>query len=235
MKFGVRAASLPLRSLYIRRSVPFLVFALGCAITAAAVTTVAARQQAAAAGEFRSDALAVQRVVQVQLDTIGAVTHAAAALLGASPEINFSEFRAFVSGLELRERYPGLDGIGFAPRVDNKALPSFVRSMKLDGVAGLNIRPEENRAEYFPAVMVEPADRENLAAIGFDLAAEQVQAEAMSRARDWNAPAITALLEPNAAAGRSVREFVLYQPIYRRGARIDSLDGRREALSPDID
>jgi len=230
MKFGVRAASLPLRSLYIRRSVPFLVFALGCAITAAAVTTVAARQQAAAAGEFRSDALAVQRVVQVQLDTIGAVTHAAAALLGASPEINFSEFRAFVSGLELRERYPGLDGIGFAPRVDNKALPSFVRSMKLDGVAGLNIRPEENRAEYFPAVMVEPADRENLAAIGFDLAAEQVQAEAMSRARDWNAPAITALLEPNAAAGRSVREFVLYQPIYRRGARIDSLDGRREAL-----
>jgi hypothetical protein len=73
-------------------------------------TTVAARQQAAAAGEFRSDALAVQRVVQVQLDTIGAVTHAAAALLGASPEINFSEFRAFVSGLELRERYPGLDG-----------------------------------------------------------------------------------------------------------------------------
>ena len=230
MKFGVRAASLPLRSLYIRRSVPFLVFALGCAITAAAVTTVAARQQAAAAGEFRSDALAVQRVVQVQLDTIGAVTHAAAALLGASPEINFSEFRAFVSGLELRERYPGLDGIGFAPRVDNKALPSFVRSMKLDGVAGLNVRPEENRAEYFPAVMVEPADRENLAAIGFDLAAEQVQAEAMSRARDWNAPAITALLEPNAAAGRSVREFVLYQPIYRRGARINSLDGRREAL-----
>jgi signal transduction histidine kinase len=230
MKFRIRTASLPLRSLYIRRSVPFLIFALGCAITSAAVTTVAARQQAAAAGEFRSDALAVQRVVQVQLDTIGAVTHAAAALLGASPEINFSEFRAFVYGLELRERYPGLDGIGFAPRVETNALRSFVRSMKLDGVAVLNVRPVENRAEYFPAVMVEPADRENLATIGFDLAAEPVQAEAMSRARDSNAPAITALLEPNAAAGRNVREFVLYQPIYRRGARIDSLDGRREAL-----
>ena len=128
MKFGVRA-SLPLRSLYIRRSVPFLVFALGCAITSAAVSTVATRQQAAAAGAFRSDALALQRVVQVQLDTIGAVTHAAAALLGASPEINYSEFRAFVSGLELRQRYPGVDGIGFAPRVERSGLRSFVRSI----------------------------------------------------------------------------------------------------------
>ena len=229
MKFGVRA-SLPLRSLYIRRSVPFLVFALGCAITSAAVSTVATRQQAAAAGAFRSDALALQRVVQVQLDTIGAVTHAAAALLGASPEINYSEFRAFVSGLELRQRYPGVDGIGFAPRVERSGLRSFVRSMSLDGVAGLNVQPEANRDEYFPAVMVEPPDRDNLAATGFDLGSEQVQLEAMRRARDWNTSAITAMLEPNDAAGRKMREFVLYQPIYRRGARIDSLDARRRAL-----
>ena len=229
MKVGVRA-SLPLRSLYIRRPVPFLVFALGCAITTAAATTVAARQVAIAAGAFRSDALAVQRGVQVQLDTLGAVTHAAAALLGASPEINFSEFRAFVSGLDVRERYPGLDGIGFTPRVEKGGLRSFVRSMSLDGVGRLNIRPAANQAEFFPAVMIEPPDMDNQAAIGFDFGSEKAQLEAMTRARDWNAPAITALLEPNADAGRRVREFVLYQAIYRRGARIDSLDARRRAL-----
>ena len=39
-----------------------------------------------------------------------------AALLAASPEINFREFRAFVSGLQLREQYVGVDGIGFAQR-----------------------------------------------------------------------------------------------------------------------
>src|SRR5512132_1298676 len=104
MKIGVRAQLR--RRFYIHRSVPFVVLALGCAMTAAAVTTIATRQQAAIASAFHSDTLTVQRVVQVQLDTMVAVTHAASALLAASPEINFIEFRAFVAGLQLSDRYP---------------------------------------------------------------------------------------------------------------------------------
>ena len=99
------------RSPYVQQWVPFIVLVLGCVLTAAAVTTIATRQEVATANAFRADTLAVQRVTQVQLDTVVGVTHAAAALLSASPEINFREFRAFVSGLQLRERYVGVEGI----------------------------------------------------------------------------------------------------------------------------
>ena len=215
---------------YLQQWVPFTVLVLGCVLTATAVTTIATRQEVATANAFRADTLAVQRVTQVQLDTVVAVTHAAAALLAASPEINFREFRAFVSGLQLRERYVGVDGIGFAPRVASGSLRTFVRSISLDGMANLKVRPDGNRGEYFPAALLEPRDEDNSSTIGFDLASEREQLEAMNRARDSDLPAVTELLEPNPAAGRSGREFVLYLPIYRRGEPIDSIEERRRAL-----
>jgi len=227
---------------YLQQWVPFTVLVLGCVLTATAVTTIATRQEVATANAFRADTLAVQRVTQVQLDTVVAVTHAAAALLAASPEINFREFRAFVSGLQLRERYVGVDGIGFAPRVAAGSLRTFVRSISLDGMANLKVRPEGNRSEYFPAALLEPRGNDNSSTIGFDLASEPEQLDAMNRARDSDLPAVTELLQPNPAAGRSGREFVLYLPIYRRGEPIDSVDERRSALvgfvfsrlSPDV-
>jgi signal transduction histidine kinase len=227
---------------YLLQWVPFTVLVLGCVLTATAVTTIATRQEVATANAFRADTLAVQRVTQVQLDTVVAVTHAAAALLAASPEINFREFRAFVSGLQLRERYVGVDGIGFAPRVPDGSIRTFVRSISLDGIANLKVRPEGTRSEYFPAVLLEPRDDDNESAIGFDLGVESQQRAAMNRARDSDLPAVTELLAPNPAAGRSGREFVVYLPIYRRGEPVESVEQRRRALvgfvfsrlSPDV-
>jgi signal transduction histidine kinase len=215
---------------YLQQWVPFTVLVLGCVLTATAVTTIATRQEVATANAFHADTLAVQRVTQVQLDTVVGVTHAAAALLAASPEINFREFRAFVSGLQLRERYVGVDGIGFAPRVPAGSLRTFVRSISLDGMANLKVRPEGNRNEYFPAALLEPRDEDNSRTIGFDLGSEPEQLDAMNRARDSDLPAVTELLELNPAAGRSGREFVLYLPIYRRGEPIESIEQRRRAL-----
>jgi signal transduction histidine kinase len=218
------------RRTYIQHWVPFTVLVLGCVLTATAVTTIATRQEVATASAFRADTLAVQRVTQVQLDTVVAVTHAAAALLAASPEINVREFRAFVSGLQLREQYVGVGGIGFAPRVSAGGLRAFVRSASLDGIADLKVRPDGNRTEYFPAVLLEPPDTNNATAIGFDLGAEPAQLDAMRRACDSNVPAVTELLPVNPLAGRRAREFVLYLPIYRRGAPVASVEDRRRAL-----
>ena len=219
------------RSPYIQQWVPFIVLVLGCVLTATAVTTIATRQELAIANGFRADTLAVQRVTQVQLDTVVGVTHASAALLNASPEINFREFRAFISGLQLRERYVGVKGIGFAPRVPANMLRTFVRSVSLDGLADLKVRPEATRPEYFPAVLLEPRDDDNRSSIGFDLGSEPEQLEAMRRAADTNTPAITELLAASPIAGRSTREFVLYLPIYRRGAPLASVAQRRRALT----
>ena len=63
------------RSPYVQQWVPFIILVLGCVLTATAVTMIATRQEVATANAFRADTLAVQRVTQVQLDTVVAVTH----------------------------------------------------------------------------------------------------------------------------------------------------------------
>jgi signal transduction histidine kinase len=227
MKFSVRT---PVRRLARQhRWVPFAVLLLGGALTAAAVVSITAREEAVAAGTFRADTLAVQRLVQAQFDAMVGVTHAASALIAASPEINFVEFRAFVSELQLPTRYPGLNGIGFAPRVERRGLQEFVRTASLDGV-DLAVRPEGPRSAYYPVLMMDPRSNGNASAIGFDLATEPEQQAAMDRARDGNAAAITGLLETAPLFGDARRELILYLPVYRRGAPVVTLEQRRRAL-----
>ena len=168
---------------YLQQAVPFAVLAVGCTLTAIAVTTIATREQTATASALRSDTLSVQRVVQVQLDTLASVTRAASALLAANPEINLVEFRAFIAELQLRERYPGLEGIGFAPRVVGTELSAFLRAARLDG-DNLRVRPEGPRPEYFPAVLLDPPDTDNAAMIGL------ISARKTRSAMRWTAPAI---------------------------------------------
>ena len=227
MKFSVRT---PVRRLARQhRWVPFAVLLLGGALTAAAVVSITAREEAVAAGTFRADTLAVQRLVQAQFDAMVGVTHAASALIAASPEINFVEFRAFVSELQLATRYPGLNGIGFAPRIERRGLQEFVRTASLDGV-DLAVRPEGPRGVYYPVLLMDPRSNSNASAVGFDLASDPEQQAAMDLARDGNAAAITGLLETAPLFGDARRELILYLPVYRRGAPVVTLEQRRRAL-----
>jgi len=227
MKFSVRT---PVRRLARQhRWVPFAVLLLGGALTAAAVVSITAREEAVAAGTFRADTLAVQRLVQAQFDAMVGVTHAASALIAASPEINFVEFRAFVSELQLPTRYPGLNGIGFAPRIERRGLQEFVRTASLDGV-DLAVRPEGPRGVYYPVLLMDPRSNSNASAVGFDLASDPEQQAAMDLARDGNAAAITGLLETAPLFGDARRELILYLPVYRRGAPVVTLEQRRRAL-----
>ena len=209
------------RTPQLHRWVPFAVLAIACALTAGIAINIATREEMDAQTAFEAAALDGHRAVQVRLDTFIAVVRASSALLAATPEINYVEFRAFVSGLQLRERYPGIEGIGFAPRVVGRRLPGFMRDIRRDGLANVQIRPDGQRPEYFPTVLIEPTTRDSRPMLGFDLASEETQSAAMDRARDSGAPAITELIGTDS---------VLYLPVYRRGASVTTVADRRRAL-----
>jgi signal transduction histidine kinase/CheY-like chemotaxis protein len=169
--------------------------------------------------------------IAARFETHAALLRSAAALLAADPGTSAAQFRAFASRLELRERDAGLQGLGYARRVRRADSAQLEAALQRDGFAGLRIWPDLGREERTAIVWLEPLDRRNRAAIGYDMFTDPVRREAMERARDTASPALSGKvtlvqeIDVKKQAG-----FLLYLPVYRGGLSPAKTEERRAAL-----
>jgi two-component system, OmpR family, sensor kinase len=139
-------------------------------------------------------------------------------------------FRNYVSGLAIGERYPGIQGIGFSRRVALDEVAAFEARLSREHGQPFRLWPGGVREELHSIAYLEPLERRNLAALGYDMFSEPVRREAMSRARDTGLPAASGRvtlvqeIDPQKQAG-----FLIYVPVYRGGDPGDTA-ARREAL-----
>ena len=217
-----------------RRSVPYALFAVGCLITAIASAylsrTAVADADARARAEFLADTDQMRRQIQSGLNSYVEVIRAGAVLLSADNEINGAEFRRFVAGLRIPDRYPGLEGIGFTQCLRARDLNRFLRLLDLDGNR-IRVWPAQPRATYCPTLFFDPRTAENKAALGFDLGTDPALAEAMAEARDTGEPSASRRVDglpvwDTAGSGR----VVLFIPVYRSTRSLENTEARRRAL-----
>jgi CHASE1-domain containing sensor protein len=95
------------------------------------------------------------------------------------------------------------------------------------------VHPAGTRPEYHPILHLEPLDERNAAAIGYDMFTEPVRREAMARARDRGEPAMSGRVTLVQEIDRTDQQagFLVYLPLYRRGADLHDIDARRGALT----
>ncbi len=158
------------------------------------------------------------------------VIYAARGLFVGAASVTPAEFERFIHSLELPQRYPGLRTIAYAPRVAAADRASFEKSVRALGgaYADFSIVPAGERDEYFPTVhRVRFGSGET--ALGNDLMADPSRRAAVIAARDSGA---LSALGPVPLINRpTLSGFFLYLPVYRDGAAIDTIDGRRAAIS----
>jgi signal transduction histidine kinase len=223
------------RRLPLRRWIPYALFLVGCVLSVAASWYVSAsaraQQQTEFAAEratFESDAAQIRQQIGFRLGIYMEVVHGAAALIAASNEISGSEFQVFVRGLQLRERYPGMIGIGFAPRVPARTRAAFQRAVTLDSSnRSFRMWPAGARREYLPVLFFEPIDPVTRASVGFDLWTDEVLREVMERARDTGEPTASGVLSSPPLGRADQKSIVLVIPIYRLGMPRDTVEARR--------
>jgi signal transduction histidine kinase len=217
-----------------RRSVPYALFAAGCLVTAIASAylsrTAVTEADARARAEFLADTDQMRRQIQAGLNSYVEVIRAGAVLMSADNEINGAEFRGFVGGLRIPDRYPGLEGIGFAQCLRARDLNRFLRLLDLDGNR-IRVWPAQPRATYCPTLFFDPRTDENKPALGFDLGTDASLAEAMAEARDTGEPAASRRVDglpvwDSAGSGR----VVLFIPVYRSTRPLESREARRRAI-----
>ncbi|MGT2509575.1 bifunctional diguanylate cyclase/phosphodiesterase [Cupriavidus basilensis] len=154
------------------------------------------------------------------------------ALFGASGHISRDEFRDFVNGLSLAQRYPGFQTLNYAPYVPAAELAAFVASQRKDPVlrkasAGFAVRPAGRRSAYFVLTYVEPLS-ENRTSIGIDMGAEPQRLKALEKARDTGQAVSSGRLIFSEARTPHVG-IALRLPVYRNGLSLEDVEARRRA------
>lgn len=149
----------------------------------------------------------------------------------ASKDITREEFRAYVRTVQLLEKYPGIQGIGLTVRIPAAELKQHTVDVRRSGFPNYKVWPDTPRDEYFSILYLEPFDWRNQRAFGFDMYTEPTRHAAMAAARDTGQAVATARLtlvqETNVAQQPG---FLIYVPLYRKGAPTDSVEARRAAL-----
>lgn len=180
--------------------------------------------------ERRADSFAVKLLERLR--AYEQVLRGAAGVFAATPSVTRESWRRYVTRQELERTYPSILAVGYSPRVTAENLASHAARVRAEGFPDYTVHPVGARSEAFPIEFVEPFTGRNLRAFGYDMFSEASRREAMSRARDTGAPALSGrvtLLQDD--TGRQIPGFLLYVPIFRGGETPLTLRERRERLS----
>ncbi|OQW91849.1 MAG: hypothetical protein BWK79_15980 [Beggiatoa sp. IS2] len=154
-------------------------------------------------------------------------------LFAASDFVERYEWYEYVKNLHLNENYPGIQGIGFSQRILPEDKDRHLAKIRAEGgfFKNYTIKPEGIRTEYTSIVYLEPLDKRNQQAIGYDMFSEPTRREAMERARDTGNPALSGKvtlvqeIDANVQVG-----FLLYIPVYRDGYPHETVTEKRANL-----
>lgn len=122
--------------------------------------------------------------VDQRIRTTTSLLRGAAGLFNAHEQVDARAFRAYVDTLDLRERYPGILGIGFTRHVPAAAVAQFEARVRASGMPEFRVWPAHPRDEYHSIEFLEPMDERNSAAIGYDMYTDPVRRAAMNAARE---------------------------------------------------
>ena len=201
-----------------RSRAPLLVLAVSLAVTVAMTALVALGIRSRDQARFENAVQAAHDRISGRLETYITVLRGVAGLFDASGNVTREEFHDYVNRLDLPHLFPGVQGVGFSLRVDPANLQQTLEVIRNDNAPGFHLWPETPRAEYHTVLYLEPQDRRNQAALGFDMSIDPIRREAMDRARDTGDAAMTGKVTlVQEIEGPKQPGFLIYVPVYRGG------------------
>jgi PAS domain S-box-containing protein len=210
---------------------PVIVFATGLLLTAALAWLAAWGGHVRDAGRFDNAVQRTSTSIEAKLEAYIGLLRAGAGYFAGSHSVTREEFRAVANRIQLDKFYPGVQGIGYAQRVAPSERTAFVAAQREGGRPTFDISPAGDREDFFPIVFLEPEDRRNVHAIGYDMFSEPIRREAMVRARDRGiAAASSRVVLVQEIDAKKQAGFLIYVPVYRGGSVPTTVAERRTAL-----
>jgi len=166
-----------------------------------------------------------------RMDDYQSILRGGVALFKASKSVEHHEWKSYVEGLNIQKYFPGIQGLGFAQVITPGALARHEALIRSQGVADYRGTTLDRRPLNTAIIYLEPLDWRNQRAIGYDMFSEPVRREAMERARDTGDASLSGKVTLVQETNHNVQNgFLIYQPVYRQGASVTSVEERRAAL-----
>lgn len=155
-------------------------------------------------------------------------------LFHASEVVNRTEWKAYISQLNLEAKYPGIKAVGYSPIILDADKEAHILTVQKEGFEDYDIHPEGIRESYAPVLYMEPDTERNLSLMGFDSFTNEVRNKTMDFARDTGNSSLSDKLifppfsevdEQNGTAS------VLFIPIYGKDLPLATLQDRRSAIT----
>jgi len=222
-----------------RGAAAYGIFIVSLLLTALAWHYVRANVHEQNTARFRETVRVGQETIDRRTNSYVDALLGARGLILASKSVTSEEWSNYVSGIMPKDRFKGLQALGYAEYVSPKERASFTARAKKQGLPSLSpdLNPGGGRPAYFPLTFVEPRDAANTTMLDHDMYIQPEDQAAMDRARDTGKPTATSRVyilteaPPGVDADLSLKPgFAVYLPVYRKGEPQGTSDERRKAL-----
>lgn len=141
--------------------------------------------------------------------------------LSTPTDINPQNFNQFARNLQLTQRYPDVQALGYVawlPSGAEATLETLVNSFNQPGLPPFQVRPETTSFPYrVPIVLIAPPTAANISARGFDMYSEASRRDGLDRARRMDGFQVSAPVQlvQNYGSGQTRAGFLVYLPVWR--------------------
>jgi PAS domain S-box-containing protein len=184
--------------------------------------------------EFFGERIAeAQAAIQVRMSHYVEALHGGSSFIAAAKSVDRDAWRVYAESLQMRTRYPGINGLGVILAVRPEGVEAWKDRVRVPGEPEPVVRPFPGTAEGPPAdikylityVEGNPVDRPP---IGRNIATEPSRRRAAELARDTGRPQINHRI-PGSRDTKRRAGLLLYAPLYEKGARLGTVAERRAA------
>ncbi len=206
----------------LRSPIPWVAMSASIALTAAAWFAFERGRHEEARQQFERRTETAASAVRARMLAHEQILRSSAAHMASERQVTREGWRRFVAHLQLDERFPGIQSIGFAEQLSRVTLPDHVRRVREDGFKDYEVTPPPgDRANLAVVVYNEPFTPRNARELGHDLYAEPVRRAAIDKARATAEPAITGRLQLSTGEPRATQAqqpgFLMFMPLFHAG------------------
>ena len=170
-------------------------------------------------------------LVRARMAAYEQVLKSGVALYKASGNVSRKEWEIFTKEHKLNENYKGIQGFGYSEVVLPQNKNQHEDRIRKEGFSDFKIHPEGKRELYTSIIYLEPFDKRNIKAFGYDMFSEKVRREAMTKAMHTTEATLSGKITLVQESNTDVQAgFLMYLPVYKKGFKLDTLKDRALAI-----